>query len=71
MTLDHQQLREDVNRPQLTPDIIDDFVTWLTEHGYDLYSFQMSDVSFKRSLFSQFWRQAGPDTKQTTLHFPE
>ncbi|MFT7612206.1 MAG: hypothetical protein ACI9J3_001160 [Parvicellaceae bacterium] len=67
--MDHEQFKSEVRMPQLTADLIDDFVTWLTEQGYDLYSFQLSDVSYKRMLFQKFWNQIDPDQQQFKMHF--
>ena len=61
----------DAHLPQLTPDLIDDFVTWLTSQGYNLYSFQLSDVAYRKKLFAQFWKQLPPDKKQFKINFPD
>lgn len=71
MSFNYDQFRDDVRMPQLTPDLIDDFVTWLTENGYDLYSFQLSDVKFRREMFSTFWKQTSPDQQQFKMDFPD
>jgi len=71
MGFDYNRLREEVKMPQLTPDLIDDFVTWLTSNGYDLYSFQLSEIKYRRMLFSQFWKQTDADQQQFTLDFPD
>jgi len=65
------KLRTDLNRPQLTPDIIDHFVTWLNNSGVNLYSFQISELSYKRDLFSRYWKQAPEDHKQIRMDFPD
>ena len=57
--------------PELDPDVIDDFVTWLTSHGYDLYSFQISDVKFKADLFRMYRNQLPPEKQQFKIDFPE
>ena len=67
--MDHEQFKSEVKMPQLTADLIDDFVTWLTEGGYDLYSFQLSEVSYKRMLFQKFWKQTDSDQQQFKMDF--
>ena len=67
----YESFRDDMAMPNLPPDVIDDFVTWLTSHGYDLYSFQISDIQFKKQMFSQFIAQAKAETNQFKIDFPE
>ena len=51
--------------------MIDDFVSWLTGHGYDMYSFQLSDVTFRKTMFSQFLKETCTDYQQYKIHFPD
>ena len=57
--------------PQLTPDLIDEFVTWLTGYGIDLYSFQQSDIKYRRKLFKRFTRETKGIHNQTKIDFPD
>ena len=68
---DYDRFREQMTMPFLTPDMIDDFVSWLTGHGYDMYSFQLSDVTFRKTMFSQFLMETGADQQQYKIHFPD
>jgi hypothetical protein len=68
---DYDLFREKMTMPLLTPDIIDDFVSWLTGHGYDMYSFQISDIAFRKKMFSQFLKETSADHQQHKIHFPD
>jgi hypothetical protein len=68
---DYDLFREKMTMPFLTPDIIDDFVSWLTGHGYDMYSFQISDIAFRKKMFSQFLKETCDDHQQHKIHFPD
>lgn len=66
----HAKIRQDLSLPQLTPDVIDDFVTWLTGHGYDLQQYSSSDLKYKRDLFDRFWRDYPDESKNYKIEFP-
>jgi len=69
--MNHAQLRQDLNRPSLTPDVIDDFVTWLTStRGFNIVDFQLSENRFKRDEFSKFWKDYPDELKQYSFCFP-
>jgi len=57
--------------PQLTPDLIDHFVTWLTAEGINMHSFKTSSIALRREFFYQFWKQLDPKYKQFKIEFPE
>ena len=55
--MDHAEYRRLLARPQLTPDVIDDFVTWFTEvQGIKTEAFRTAEMKYKRELFSKFWK---------------
>jgi hypothetical protein len=57
--------------PQLTPDLIEEFVTWLTKYGIDLYSFQQSDLKYRRKLFKRFTKETNGIHNQIKIDFPD
>ena len=71
MNRNHHELRQELGRPNLTPDVIDDFVSWLTSHGYNMIEFQRSETKYKRELFSRFWKQYPTEKKNYKIDFPQ
>ena len=67
----YDQFKDSMSMPQLTPDVIDDFVSWLITHGYDMYSFQISDLKFRRNMFANYMQQSDQNIEQYKLHFPD
>jgi len=53
--------------PYMSPDVIDDFVTWLYER-VDLRSFERSDLAYKLKMFNQFKRSLPPQKLQLSLN---
>lgn len=53
--------------PYMSPDIIDDFVTWLYER-VDIRSFERSDLAYKLKMFKQFQRTLKPEKLQLSLN---
>ena len=68
--INHADFRAQMKRPNLTPDVIDDFVTWLTDGGYKMPDFQTAQLEFKHDLFRQFWKQYPDEKKQLKLNLP-
>ena len=66
----YDQFKDNMSMPHLTPDVIDDFVSWLSTNGYDMYSFQISDTKFRRTMFSKYLQESTQDSAQYKLHFP-
>ena len=67
----YENFKDSMAMPYLTPDVIDDFVSWLIGHGYDLYSFQISDLKFRRNMFANYMQQSDQNIEQYKLHFPD
>lgn len=53
--------------PHMSPDVIDDFVTWLYER-VDIRSFERSDLAYKLKMFKQFQRSLSPEKLQLSLN---
>jgi hypothetical protein len=68
--INHHEFRVQLDLPSLTPDMIDDFVSWLTEAGYKMPAFQTAERAFKRDLFKQFWKQYPAEKKQLKMDLP-
>lgn len=52
--------------PPLTPDIIDDFITWAYPR-FCLYSFQNSTIDFKRKKLEEFFKELPEEKRQYQL----
>jgi len=68
--MNHADFRAFMRLPSLTPDMIDDFVSWLTKGGYKMHDFQNAEIKFRRDLFRQFWKQYPQEKKQLQIFFP-
>lgn len=49
--------------PNMTPDLIDDFITWICER-FDLVSFKQSTPNFKKRQLKKFLRDCSDDQLQ-------
>ncbi len=68
--MNHSKFRDELGKPNLTPDIIDDFVTWLCDHHFDLNQFRTENVQYKRRIFQEFWKEYPGEKKQFEIYFP-
>lgn len=52
--------------PPMTPDTIDDFITWGYKR-FDLFSFQNSTLEYKKKKIKEFFKQLPEEKRQYSL----
>ncbi len=61
-----QFIADENTLPNLSPDLIDDFITWALPR-FCLNSFRQSDLKFKISKINEFFQQLSIEKKQFKL----
>lgn len=54
--------------PYLTPDELDDFVSFITLSGYDIHKYSTAHDSFKKSIFNCFLSMPEGQTVKSRLY---
>lgn len=61
-----KEITADEALPNMSPDILDDFITYVHER-VDLYSFQRSDIAYKLRMYKNFIKQLPYEKRQLKL----
>jgi hypothetical protein len=51
----------------IDPNFIDEFCTYLTNSGTDIYSFQKSSASYRAKIYNNWFRNLPPEKRQLDL----